>query len=393
MAAEKRANPPFPGRRILHTPYNVAGHSACLANAERSLGIDSRNIVLFETGKGFVADEALVSHEEQRLKVEMARWRLLWRALREADVINYSFGRSILMPSAYPDLSGLMRLPPWRWPQRLYARAVWMRDVPLLARLGKTITVTWQGDDARQGDVLRANGLEQLADEAGYYDARSDSWKRLIIQRFSQYAAHQYYLNPDLGHVLPDTARFMPYASLDPRNIAPAPVQTGTAAPPLIMHAPSHRGVKGTRFIIEAVAALREEGIPFRFELIENLSRDAALARYAQADIILDQLLVGWYGGLAVEAMALAKPVIAHIRQADLYFVPERLANDLPVVNATPQTIRHVLRAMINRPRAELRQIGLAGRAFAEHWHDPVRIARDFKLPLTKDNEYRRALS
>ena len=32
---------------------------------------------------------------------------------------------------------------------------------------------------------------------------------------------------------------------------------------------------------------------------------------YAQADLVVDQVLIGWYGALAVETMAMGKPVIA----------------------------------------------------------------------------------
>jgi hypothetical protein len=363
--------------RLLHTPYNIAGHSACLAAAERAIGLDSRNIVLFETASGFPADEALTYGEGQRLRVELARWRLLWRAIRHADVINYSFGRSILMPSAYPDLGELPSLPLLQWPRRLYARALWMADVRLLASLGKAITVTWQGDDARQGDALRERGLGVLADEAGYYDARSDAWKRRIIARFSHHAARHYFLNPDLGWVLPKSARFLAYASFDPFSVEPKPLDPDATTPPLIMHAPSHRGVKGTRFVMQAVESLYAEGLSFRFELVEGLSRQAAMARYAEADIVVDQLMVGWYGGLAVEAMSLAKPVVAHIRQADLAFVPAEMAQQLPVIDAEPVTIVDVLRKLVTRPRSELASIGKASRAYVERWHDPVRIARD----------------
>ena len=49
----------------------------------------------------------------------------------------------------------------------------------------------------------------------------------------------------------------------------------------------------------------------------------------------MDQLFAGWYGGVAVEAMALGKPVLAYIRDEDLKFVPSKMASDLPIVRAT----------------------------------------------------------
>jgi hypothetical protein len=363
--------------RVLHTPWNIAGQSACLAAAERAIGLDSRCVVLFETGKGFPADEAYAASETDLARIEIARWRLLWRAALQADVISYSFGRSILMPNAYPDLSDLRTLPLTRWPRRLYARFVWMRDVALLKQLGKTIIVTWQGDDARQGDWLGANGRAEIAAEAGYYTPATDSWKRRIIARFGRYADRQHFTNPDLGHVLPADARFLPYASFDPAGVTPVPPgRASTAAPLVIAHAPSHRGVKGTRFVLDAVDRLRAEGLPLELRLIEGLDRAEAMRRYAEADVIIDQLIIGWYGGLAVEAMSLGKPVIARLRREDLRFVPPEMAAQLPVISAGPGDLAEVLRRLCAMDPAELRAIGEAGRRFAERWHDPASVAR-----------------
>lgn len=360
--------------RVIHTPYNIAGQSACLAAAERQLGLDSRNVVLFETGSGFTADEALGASEHDLVAVEKARWTLLRRAM-QADVIHYSFGRSILMPNAYPDLTDLLHTPPWRWPRRLYARAVWFQDVRLLKAMGKTIIVTWQGDDARQGDVLRRLSRSPVVEAAGYYSVKTDAWKRRIIAFWSSHADRQYFLNPDLGHVLPPDARFLPYASFDPTAVEPAFPAENPAQPLTIVHAPSHRGVKGTRHVLDAIATLEVEGASIRFVTVEGLSRDAALARYREADVIIDQLMIGWYGGLAVEAMALGKPVICHIEAGDLAFIPAAMAGACPLIRATPETLVRELRALLAMPRAQLRSLGEESRRYAGKWHNPASIA------------------
>ena len=85
--------------------------------------------------------------------------------------------------------------------------------------------------------------------------------------------------------------------------------------------------------------------------------------------------MLGWYGGLAVESMALGVPVISHIRAVDLEHVPRAFARDLPIIDATPGSIRDVLRTWLVERREELPQVGLRGRAFVERWHDPLRVA------------------
>ena len=77
-----------------------------------------------------------------------------------------------------------------------------------------------------------------------------------------------------------------------------------------IGHAPSHRAVKGTNLIIDALNSLKKKGFSFELVLIEGLSNSEARKKYETVDVLVDQLFAGWYGGLAVEAMALGKPVL-----------------------------------------------------------------------------------
>lgn len=71
----------------------------------------------------------------------------------------------------------------------------------------------------------------------------------------------------------------------------------------LIVHCPSNRSVKGTDTVLSAIQKLREEGLDFEFELIENQSNIYVLNRLQHADILIDQPGV-WVARLAVEAMA-----------------------------------------------------------------------------------------
>jgi glycosyltransferase involved in cell wall biosynthesis len=90
---------------------------------------------------------------------------------------------------------------------------------------------------------------------------------------------------------------------------------------------------------------------------------------------LVDQLVVGWYGGVAVELMALAKPVIAHIDPADLDALPEAMRSELPVIDANAQTLTDVLHDLLTTRRHELPEIGRRSRSFAEKWHDPNVLA------------------
>jgi glycosyltransferase involved in cell wall biosynthesis len=127
------------------------------------------------------------------------------------------------------------------------------------------------------------------------------------------------------------------------------------------------------------VERLRGEGIEFDFKLVENLPHVEARKIYEEADIAVDQLLVGWYGGLAVELMALGKPVICYIRDADLKFIDPEMRAQLPLIQAEPATITSVLRECLTTGYHRLAEIGARSRAYVERWHDPMKIARFLK--------------
>jgi glycosyltransferase involved in cell wall biosynthesis len=361
---------------VLHCPDLIGGQPCQLAKAERAIGLESRCVALQPHPFGYPADRFLSSGGEMAL--QLARWRLLAMALRDYDVIHFNFGQST-MPQRLPlDAASKRNLPSWaRRLYNLYAAPLELMDLRLLKRKGKSIVMTYQGDDARQGDFLRAHYAIHAADEAGYYTAESDRLKRSRIQTVERYADAVFSVNPDLLHVLPSSTRFMPYAHLDVVAITPSSVTDH--ALPRVLHAPSHRGVKGTRFILDAVNRLKAEGVRFEFVLVDGLPHAEAMRLYAGADLLVDQLLVGWYGGLAVELMALGKPVVAYIRDEDLHFIPPAMRAELPVVNATPDSITRVLRELLTVRRHELSELGRRSRRYVEAWHDPARIASQLK--------------
>jgi hypothetical protein len=323
---------------------------------------------------GYPADEILSSGG--KIAALIARWRLLSLAVRHYDVIHFNFGQST-MPQRIPTDTECSDRTFGKRLRNALVSVLELNDLKLLKRMGKGIVMTYQGDDARQGDFLRATFTISPADETGYYTAESDSLNRQKIKKVDRCADAIYAVNPDLLHVLPAHAQFLAYANLDIATIRPAPYSSRSV--PVVVHAPSHRGVKGTRFIIDAVRRLKSEGIQLEFVMVEGLAHSEAMKLYAKADLLVDQLLAGWYGGLAVELMALARPVIAYLREEDMQFIPQAMREELPVVSATPESIYHVLRDLLTVRRHQLRELGERGRKYVEMWHDPIRVATTLK--------------
>jgi glycosyltransferase involved in cell wall biosynthesis len=378
---------------VLHVPGATGGHPQGLARAERELGLDSRSIVFEASPFGYEADEVVLGLSPSlpdRARLEAFRFRVLARALAGSyDVVHYNFGQSLFPRPIVPGSPAMAGFPgPLQQLYRGWSALLGMRDLPLLRRRGVALFVTFQGDDVRQADVCRARfewaparELEPTAVERGM-----DSARRTVARRFDRHADGIYYLNPDLAHVLPPRARFVPYAHVDPREWRQ---EARPANPrPLVVHAPTARSIKGTHHLHAALEALRAEGVEFDLELVEGRTQAEARRVYARADILVDQLMLGWYGGLAVEGMALGVPVISHIRGSDLEHVPRAFAQELPIIDATPRSIRDVLRTWLVERRDELPEVGRRGRAFVERWHDPRRVAAvvadDYRAALAR---------
>lgn len=73
---------------------------------------------------------------------------------------------------------------------------------------------------------------------------------------------------------------------------------------PVIVHGPSHRGVKGTEFILEALNRLKSEGVEFELRLLEGISNKEVISELSNADIAIDQILLADYGKFSIEAAA-----------------------------------------------------------------------------------------
>ena len=137
-----------------------------------------------------------------------------------------------------------------------------------------------------------------------------------------------------------------------------------------IVHAPSNRAKKGTEYVIKAIDSLKNEGYKINLILIEQMSHDKAIEYYKKADIVIDQLLIGWYGMFAIECMALGKPVCSFIRDDLKSFIPNN-----PIINTSPQNIVENLKILIEDGTLR-KKVGSISRKYVEDMHDAEKISR-----------------
>lgn len=345
--------------RILHCPSDVGGNAWGLSRAERELGLQSDMVVLNQQWFGYNNDINLNLNASPIIIRDFKRFRFYRSTLDKYDVFHFNFGRSIL---DYP-FSGIFNY----------------IDLSDLKRRGKKVIMTFQGCDARIKRYCCKNFTISACVECKvwYCNRITDAMKRRRLAKIERLADEIFVLNPDLKHFLPN-AEFLPYASVDPRQWRAAesyPSEENNARINLL-HAPSNRSIKGTEHIIRACMALEKEGYPINLVLAEGIPHARMKAVYESTDIFIDQLLVGWYGAAAVEAMSLGKPSVCYLRESDISWL--HFSESIPIVGATPSTIYDVLLHLIEN-RCDLKDIGRRSRAYVEKVHDPLKIAQQLK--------------
>lgn len=374
-----------PKLRICHFPTNTGGNPYGLARAERRLGLESHCVVVGRNHYDYPADEIIEGSNALILTVKKILFFI--KALRRYDVIHINFGQSFfprrLDPNGYARLLKiLIRL------VNLLVGSFEGLDLLIIKNLRKGLVVTYQGNDARQGEYIRRafpiNVFESVRKhDPYYYTPIKDMYRKQRIAKFDKFADAIFALNPDLMHVLPKRTGFMPYAHVDLSEWVPTYNQNSCGLVRVI-HAPSHRGFKGTDQIVDVINSLRSDGLEFEFRLIEGVSNAEARKLYETADLLIDQLWAGWYGGLALELMALGKPVMCYIRESDLDFIPEKMKADLPIINVTSETLYDDLKQWLTVNKNELPSLGLKSRKYVENWHDPDQVALMLKETYLK---------
>jgi glycosyltransferase involved in cell wall biosynthesis len=144
----------------------------------------------------------------------------------------------------------------------------------------------------------------------------------------------------------------------------------GRSAPVRVMHAPNHRGIKGTEFLLAAVEELRAEGLDIDLELVEGRTNDEVRRLMGEVDVFADQFILSGYGLAAIEGMASGLPVMCNLED-DYVMRLYRLysfVGECPVVSASPELIADRLRTLITRPDLR-RELGEAGRRYVERFH------------------------
>jgi glycosyltransferase involved in cell wall biosynthesis len=300
-----------PQLRVTHCPVNIAGIPWENVQALRRKGVDAR-LVVFERGKLHHEADWSLDRRGNLGRRLATQFAAFGKLVPQTDIFHFYFGLTLVPKSV---------------------------QFPLLRALRKKSVFHYLGSD------IRGKSREELA-----------FGKRANAEIVGSYDAIRWV--PE-AHVIPP--------GLDLREFTPVPPSDSPR--PLVVHAPSSREKKGTQFVIEACEQLDVE-----LDIVEGVPHVEARARYARADIVVDQLQAGWHGVFALESMALGKPVVTHLKPDVVERSAEGFGIRVPIVPATRETLVEALRPLVAQP-ALRREVGAASRTYVEQVHDIDRVA------------------
>lgn len=347
--------------KVLHLPTDTGGNAWGLSRGERLLGLESDVLAIAQSSIGYEADIQL--HLDKMPSYKGLKYLKLLKAFlnirSKYDIYHFNYGSSLLHRREHP------------WLYQL--------DLPFYPRKAK-LFATYNGCDARQKfPTMQRTPIAACHNEACYggmcNSGEKDKERRLSIEKMAHYVDHIWALNPDLLYFLPqEKASFLPYTVAIPSKELYIPKLEKKLK---VVHAPTNQAAKGSGYIMSALERLKNKySNLIEIHLVQNMPHKQALEVYKQADLVVDQVLVGWYGAFAVETMMMGKPVIARIAIEDLKFIPPMMADELlqTVIQADPGSVEGVIEKCLH-DRSFLRRRSEASAAYAAKWHNPLYVA------------------
>ena len=320
--------------RVVHGTMEIANQMRALTNGIAAKGHYAKTLCYYPNYLKYHADYSF-DIRQYADPVEQSK-RIAAEILSEFDIFHFHYGMTLTLDQS---------------------------DLPVLKDIGKKVVMHHWGSDVR----LLSKALEVNP----YIKVKSTDEEAIKrnLEHLSRYIDHGIIADRELYLFVKDyykNIHFIPQAI----NLEEYPYMPSSKKKKLLLvHAPTSPEIKGSQYIINAVEKLRPH-YNIEFKLIQGMSHEEAKQWYQQADLIVDEILCGAYGLLAIECMSMGKPVISWIPD----YMKEHYPAELPLLSANPDTISQVIKNALDN-RDALPEIGRRGRAYVEKYHDVNRVS------------------
>lgn len=248
--------------------------------------------------------------------------------------------------------------------ETLLTRRLRSFELKVYKLLGKKVIFHFVGSDIRDPNYLKwkTHHIEDYLN-GNDHQQRSQPWQVKLIRDAEKYADQIFVSTPDLIEICP-RATYFPlvlnqenYKS-ELNSVHPSNNLFFKTDKIKILHAPSNPALKGTSIITKTLENLQKE---FNFEFINTLdlhidtgtvypvSRYQLFQLYKEADLVIDQLIIGWYGVQSLEALMANCLVICYIDQN----LSSYLGEDCPLIRANAENLGKVIAEILENPPAK----------------------------------------
>ncbi len=250
-------------------------------------------------------------------------------------------------------------------------------DIKRLKKLNKKIVFLFIGSDVRYVSSFMQEFPGNKISWTPFLQKENINNKLRFIRNIELLADHIYSVPDQAGlQILPYNHFYLP---LDTCNI---PFNFPDNDVPIIVHAPSNSGLKGTSFILSALEKLKEEGLKFELRLLQNVNNADVKAALTSADVAIDQIHLHGPGMFGLEAMAFGCALATRYfkKYTDVFAPPVCYIDDT-------DALLNNLRLLITN-KALRKELAYAGRQFVERNNAPKFIAQSIINSLETPQEF-----
>ncbi|WP_342712128.1 glycosyltransferase [Bradyrhizobium sp. B124] len=319
-----------------------------LARCDRMLGFRSSSLVFntYYVTRSFdinlILFEGFLRLLRSRRGLGLFRRLVLAWALLRYDFFNYFYDRGLMLSD------GRYGINP--------------EELDLLFQSGKRLYTYAYGADVRAREATLALGHPNLCEECpspGKFCVCTTEMHASSINRLKGRATAQIAMGDMVAYV--PGCRDMHYWPIDASKLVARSPAYKAGDMLKVAHAPNHGHFKGTRLLIEAIDRLVKEGEKIELVSVQGVPNKKVIELFGASHVVADQFVAGFHGYTALEAMAMAKPVLCFLRDDRMMIDPATC----PIINTRPDEIYDVLKRCL-KGGYDLNDIGKAGRRYVE---------------------------